>query len=163
VQDKFTTNHLMAAASNVVPSRIRSLLDYAGTRPTGSATRRAVITGTLVIGAALVGATSAIHLHLWAMGYRDIPTVGPLFLVQGIVGAVLVVALVVVRRLIVVAVAAGFMIATIGGLLLSVNVGLFGFMDTLSAPFAGLSLIVEIAGALVLTVAGIALAVGTPR
>jgi hypothetical protein len=122
--------------------------------------RRAAITVALVVGAALVATTAAIHLHLWASGYREIPTIGPLFLFQGVVGAAIAVAVVAWRRLVTVAAAAGFMIATIGGLLLSVYVGLFGFTDTLSAPFAGLSLAVESAGAAVLGVAGIALAMG---
>jgi hypothetical protein len=62
----------------------------------------------------------------------------------------LAVALVAWRRLVTVVAAAGFMIATIGGLLLSVYVGLFGFMEALSAPFAGLSLAVESIGTVVL-------------
>jgi hypothetical protein len=122
--------------------------------------QRAAITLALVVGAALVATTAGIHLHLWAAGYRDIPTIGPLFLFQGIAGAILAVALVAWRRLVTVVAGAGFMIATIGGLLLSVYVGLFGFTDTLAAPFAGLSLAVESAGTAVLGVAGIALAMG---
>jgi hypothetical protein len=110
-----------------------------------------VITLAMLVGAALVATTGAIHLHLWASGYRTIPTIGPLFLFQGIAGAVLAVALVASRRMFTVVAGAGFMIATIGGLLLSVYVGLFGFMDTLAAPFAGASLAVETAGALVLS------------
>jgi hypothetical protein len=119
--------------------------------------QRAAITLALVVGAALVATTAAIHLHLWASGYREIPTIGPLFLFQGIAGAILAVVVVAWRRLVTVVAAAGFMIATIGGLLLSVYVGLFGFRDTLAAPFAGLSLAVESAGAVVLVSVGIAL------
>jgi hypothetical protein len=52
------------------------------------------------------------------------------------------------------------MIATIGGLLLSVYVGLFGFTDTLAAPFAGVSLGVESAGAVVLGAVAITLILG---
>lgn len=59
-----------------------------------------------------------------------------------------------------VAAAAGFLIATIGGLLASVYVGLFGFMDSLAAPYAGLSLGVETAGAVVLAVVGTVLVRG---
>jgi hypothetical protein len=118
------------------------------------------VTLAVAVGAALVATTGAIHLHLWASGYRTIPTIGPLFLFQGIAGVVIAVALVAWRRLVVVVAAAGFMIATIGGLLLSVYVGLFGFTDTLSAPFAGLSLAVESAGAVVLAVAAGALVFG---
>jgi hypothetical protein len=119
-----------------------------------------VLTLALVIGAALVATTGAIHLHLWATGYRNIATIGPLFLFQGIAGAVMAVALVAWRRLLMVVAATGFMIATIGGLLLSVYVGLFGFTDTLAAPFAGVSLAVESIGAVVLGAVGIALALG---
>ncbi len=137
----------------------RRILDYALARPTGSVTRRAAITIALIIGSALVATTSAVHLHLWDTGYRDIPTIGPLFLVQGIAGVVIAIVLLASRRLFAVVAAAGFMLATIAGLLLSVNVGLFGFMDSLSAPFADLSLIVESAGTLVLAAVGIAIVV----
>jgi hypothetical protein len=51
-----------------------------------------------VVGAALLACSSAIHLHLWWDGYRSIPTIGPLFLVQGIVGIALAVGVVVLRR-----------------------------------------------------------------
>ncbi|MBF6557442.1 MAG: hypothetical protein IVW52_15020 [Acidimicrobiales bacterium] len=135
------------------------VLAYAAARPTGSVTRRAMVTIAMVIGAALVAATSAIHLHLWATGYRAIPTIGPLFLVQGVVGAILAVVLAASRRLFAVVAAAGFMVATIGGLLLSVYVGLFGFMDSLAAPFAGLSLAGESVGALMLAAVGAVLLV----
>src|ERR1700690_1606754 len=122
------------------PTRIqifRRTLSFASIGPSGSAARRAGLTIGIVIGSALLAASSAIHLELWSMGYRSIPTIGPLFLVQVIAGALLAVLLLLSRRLLMVAAAAGFMIATIGGLLLSVYVGLFGFMDSLAAPYAG--------------------------
>src|SRR5262245_11450011 len=134
---------------------------YATAGPAGPTARQVVTTLALIVGAALVATSAAIHLHLWASGYRTIPTIGPLFLFQGIAGAALAVTLVAWRRLVVVAAAAGFMIATIGGLLLSVYVGLFGFMDTLGAPFAGLSLAVESAGTVVLVAVGAELIRGT--
>jgi hypothetical protein len=117
-----------------------------------------VTTLALIIGAALVATSGAIHLHLWASGYRAIPTIArDSYSFAGTASAV---ALVAWRRLVTVVAAAGFMIATIGGLLLSVYVGLFGFMDTLSAPFAGLSLAVESAGTVVLVAVGAALVRG---
>jgi hypothetical protein len=134
-------------------------LSYASVGPSGSAARRVGITLGLVIGSALLAAAGAIHLQLWSMGYRTIPTIGPLFLIQGIAGALLA-ALLLSRRLLIVVVAAGFMIATIGGLLLSIYFGLFGFMDTLGAPFAGLSLGVEGAGAVLLGGLGVVLVRG---
>jgi hypothetical protein len=121
------------------------------------------ITLAAFVGAALVATTGAIHLHLWASGYRTIPTIGPLFLLQGIAGAALAVALVASRRLLTVVAGAGFMVATIGGFLLSVYVGLFGFMDTLAAPFAGVSLVVESAGAVVLSVVAAVQLIGRVR
>jgi hypothetical protein len=139
---------------------VQRTLSYASIGPAGSAARRDGITLGIVIGSALLAASSAIHLELWSTGYRTIPTIGPLFLAQAIAGALLAVLLLFSRRLLMVAAAAGFMIATIGGLLLSVYVGLFGFMDSLAAPYAGLSLGVESAGAVVLAVIGTVLVRG---
>jgi hypothetical protein len=97
------------------------------------------------------------------MGYRTIPTIGPLFLLQGIVGVLLAVLLLIWRRLLVVVAGAGFMVATVGGLLVSVNFGLFGFMDTFAAPYAGLSVVLEVTGAVVLGVVGTVLVRGDRR
>jgi len=94
------------------------------------------------------------------MGCGTIPTIGPLVLVQVIAGTLLAVLSLISRRLLMVAAAAGFMIATIGGLLPSVYIGLFGFMDFLAAPYAGLSLEVESAGAVVVAVIGTVLVRG---
>ena len=138
-------------------------MGYAMVRPTGSIARQAAITVGLVVGAALLATTGAIHLDLWATGYRNIPTIGPLFLFQGIGALVLATLLVGMRRLLIVVMAAGFMIATVIGLLLSVYVGLFGFMDTLAATFAGEALAVESAGVVVLTLLGTVLVVTHSR
>ena len=142
------------------PRFSRRMWSYALIRPAGSLARRTGILLCLVVGASLLAASGAIHLQLWSMGYRNIPTIGPLFLLQGISGFLLAAILLLSRRLLVVVTAVGFMIATIGGLLLSVYLGLFGFMETLGAPYAGLSLGVESSGAVVLTVAGIVLVRG---
>jgi len=104
-----------------------------------------------VIGAVLVAASASIHLHLWASSfYRHLPTIGPLFLLQAVSGYLIAIAILVLRRLGPVVIGAGFCAATAGGLLISVNGGLFGFQDSLTAPFAGLSLVVEAAGFAVL-------------
>jgi hypothetical protein len=108
----------------------------------------------MVIGSVLLASSGAIHLQLWSTGYRMIPTIGPLFLVQGIAGIFLAALLLFSRRLLVVLMAIVFLIATIGGLLFSVYFGFFGFTETLSAPYAGLSLGVESAGSLLLGVVG---------
>ena len=105
------------------------------------------------VGALLVAGSAVIHLHLWSTGYRHIPTIGPLFLVQGIAGLLAAVAVGVTRHPLVAAATALFVAGTIGGLVLSVEVGLFGFRDSFSAPWATTSLVVEAAAAVVLATA----------
>ena len=109
----------------------------------GDPSRQLVMLLLEAAGAGLVAASAGIHLHLWADGYRSLPTIGPLVLLQGVTGAVLALALVGVRRPLVPLLAVVFAVATIAAFLLSTTVGLFGFTDTLGAPFAGLSLAVE--------------------
>jgi len=87
----------------------------------------------------LLVATAAIHLDLYLTGFQTIPTIGPLFLFQVIVGFALALAILaapftpVTRRPAVdasiAAVGAGYAIATLGGYLLSLWVGLFGFHE----------------------------------
>lgn len=103
-----------------------------------------------VAGALLIIWSAVIHLDLWAQGYRSIPVIGPLFLAQGVVSIVFAVALGVFRRLGLMLAGAALMAGTLGALILSVEIGLFGFTDSLAAPYAGMSLVVEIAGAVVL-------------
>jgi hypothetical protein len=120
---------------------------------------RVAVTAAMVAGAALVVATALIHLHLWAAGYRHIPTIGPLFLAQSIAGAVVAIGIAATRRLASALVGAAFQLATAGGLLLSATVGIFGFHDGLDAPWASASLVVEGAGAAVLLATATILAV----
>ena len=94
--------------------------------------------------------SAVIHLHLWSTGYRHIPTIGPLFLLQGLLGIGLGVTVAVTRRAWASLAGALFALSTIGGLLLSVEVGLFGFRDSFAAPDATLSLVVESAAAVLL-------------
>src|ERR1700729_4171489 len=88
-----------------------------------------------VAGAGLLIAPGAIHLDLYLTGYRTIPTIGWLFLLQVIAAfglglAVLAIPsrLVIASRL-AAAAGAGFALATLGGYLLSVWTGLFGFKE----------------------------------
>ena len=102
--------------------------------------------------------SAVIHFHLWESdGYNKIPTIGPLFLMQAVVGAVWAVAASTLRHWLVVLGEAGFAFATACGLIISVNVSLFGWQDTMSAPFAWLALSVEFAAAAALSVAGVLL------
>jgi hypothetical protein len=153
----------IAPARPSFPRTVGRMRRYALIGPSGSVARRAAITLGLVAGSALLASSGAIHLQLWAMGYRSIPTIGPLFLLQGIGGAFLALVLLLWRRLLVVVAGVGFMIATIGGLLISVKFGLFGFMDTFGAPYAGLSVVLESAGAIVLAGVGVVFVLGQGR
>jgi hypothetical protein len=116
----------------------------------------------MLLGGAAVAWSAAIHLHLWKSGYRTISTIGPLFLFQSVSGFVLAVLIASLRRVAPALIGAGFLAATIGGLVLSVKVGLFGFRDSFGAPFAGLSMVVESAGIIVLLCA-CALRIATVR
>jgi len=99
--------------------------------------------------------SSYIHFHLWQSGgYREIPTIGPLFLIQSIAGLVLGLVVIAVRRVWAAILGIGFAASTMIGFFISVEHGLFGFKDSSSAPFAHLALIVEIATMVVLVVAG---------
>jgi predicted lipoprotein with Yx(FWY)xxD motif len=82
-----------------------------------------------VAGAGFLAATAAIHLDLYLTGYRTIPTIGWMFLGQVVAGFVLAAAVLVTGSRLVAAAAAGFALATLGGYLLSVLVGLFGFTE----------------------------------
>ena len=114
---------------------------------------RTVLYILVLSGAALIVASSVIHLHLWAGSYRHIPTIGLLFLLQGIVGIVSATAIVAFRRLGLMVLGAVWMLGTAVGLLLSAWVRLFGYKEDLAVPYAGMSLAIEFTGAAVLLVA----------
>jgi predicted lipoprotein with Yx(FWY)xxD motif len=87
-----------------------------------------------VAGAGLLIASGAIHLDLYLTGYRTIPVIGWLFLLQVIAAFGLGLAVLATGRLVIAsrpAAAAGalFALATLGGYLLSVWTGLFGFTE----------------------------------
>ena len=114
-----------------------------------------------VAGAGLLIATAAIHLDLYLTGYRTIPTIGWLFLLQviaafGLALAVLAIPgrLVIASRL-AAAAGAGFALATLGGYLLTVWIGLFGFKEvrTTAGIVAG---VIEVAAFAVLAALALA-------
>jgi hypothetical protein len=90
----------------------------------------------MVAGAGLVAWSAAIHLDLWHTGYRDIATIGPLFLAQSISGFVLAALIATTRRFLPALAGALFLAATIGGFVWSTEWGLFGFQDSFGANFA---------------------------
>jgi predicted lipoprotein with Yx(FWY)xxD motif len=81
------------------------------------------------VGAGLLIATGAIHLDLYLTGYRTIPTIGWLFLLQIIAAFVLALGVALLGSRIVAALGALFALSTLGGYLLSIWFGLFGFRE----------------------------------
>jgi hypothetical protein len=79
-----------------------------------------------VAGAALLAVSASIHLALYLTGYRSIPTIGWLFLLQVIVGFVLVAGALVTYSRLAAAAGAAFALSTLGCYLLAVWTGLFG-------------------------------------
>src|ERR1700749_205737 len=80
-------------------------------------------------GGGLLIATGAIHLDLYLTGYRSIPTSGWLFLFQVIAAFVLGAAVLATGARLAAAAGAAFSLATLGGYLLSLWIGLFGFKE----------------------------------
>ena len=102
-----------------------------------------------IAGTGLLWATAAVHLDLYLTGYRTIPTIGWLFLLQVVAGFVLGGLVLVWRSRLVAAAGALFALATLGGYLLTVQFGLFGFREvrTTAGIVAG---IIEVAAFAVL-------------
>ena len=128
-----------------------------------SRTARWAVLALTGIGAAFLVWSAVTHLELWGDGYRDISVIGPLFLVQGTACIILGVAIVAFRWLALIAAGAVAGVATAVGLLLSVYVGLFGYTESLSVPYATLSLAVEFTAAFAALAAVGLLALGRTR
>jgi hypothetical protein len=92
---------------------------------------------------ALLAWIGYIHLHLWQEGYRQIPTDGPLFLLDAVTAFLLAAVLLVWPRPLTGLLAAGYTASTLGALIISLTVGLFGFRESLSASFVTQSLTIE--------------------
>jgi hypothetical protein len=118
----------------------------------------------VVVAAAAIVVSAVVHLHLWgkADGYRNVPTIGPLFVVQGISGCILAVAMLALRRALVTFAGAVYMGMSLGGLLLSIHSELFDYQETLDAPFVKLSIVVEIIGLVAAVAASAVSVIGVP-
>jgi predicted lipoprotein with Yx(FWY)xxD motif len=82
-----------------------------------------------VAGALLLIVSAGIHLALYLTGYRNIPTIGWLFLVQFIVAFVLAAGALVTHSRLVAIAGAGLALSTLGAYLLAVHTGLFGYKE----------------------------------
>ena len=99
-------------------ARLRWMAAAAGPAP--GPRGRAITAGLRVAGAGLLIAAAAIHLDLYLTGYRSIPVIGGLFLLQVIVGFLAGAVVLVTGSRLAAAAGAVFALATLGGYLLSV-------------------------------------------
>jgi hypothetical protein len=117
---------------------------------------RVAITIVIAGGAACIVYSGYIHLYLWGrqpFPYRDIPTIGPLFLVQGVVAIIIGLMVIVSRRVGALLVGAGLLVVSVAALVIDVEVGMFGFKDSWAVPYATSTLYEEIVGAVLLLAA----------
>jgi hypothetical protein len=82
------------------------------------------------LAAAAVLLAADVHFDLWyAQGFRDVPTIGPLFLLNAVAGLAIALVLLCWRHWLPALAAAGFGAATLVAFYLSVTVGIFGFKE----------------------------------
>ncbi len=127
----FTTLRLRRLASPPISPQVRSR---------GHAAAILLLRLACVVLLAWIG---YIHLHLWLAGYRHIPVNGPLFLLDAVAAFTLAALLLAWPRPVAGLAAAGFAASTLGALLLSLGVGLFGFRESISASDVVASIVVE--------------------
>jgi predicted lipoprotein with Yx(FWY)xxD motif len=110
-------------------------------------------------GGSLLIAAGAIHLDLYLTGYQSVPTIGWLFLLQVIMAFGLAAVVLLFAGWLTAAAGAVFALGTLGGYLLSLWIGLFGFTEvrTTAGITAG---VIEVAAFAVL--AGLAARSGKP-
>jgi hypothetical protein len=122
------------------------------TRTQGRSTQTPLLWVLLVIDAALLIASGAIHLHLWDIAYRHVKTLDVLFLVQA-VGTVLAGLILLVTRHVLVAVGSALLLAgTIVGFVLAKTVGIFGFKLPFITTEAWTVLVIEAVGVVLLAI-----------
>jgi hypothetical protein len=122
-------------------------------RQEGGTRLRSVLTAGWLLGICLTIAMGLIHLRVWFDGYRELPIIGPLFILNAIGSGVLAAALLAAParlRGLAAIVTALFTAGTLMGLVLSLTVGLFGMHEVLQAPFVIVTLVVETVGVMVL-------------
>jgi hypothetical protein len=116
--------------------------------------KRPATQALMILAAALVVSSGAIHFYLWDIAYRHVATLGPLFLLQAISAVILALALVLLRWGVVIVAALGLMIGTLIGFVLVLTTGLFGFKLGFVSGWATLTLVAESLATVVLVTAG---------
>ena len=129
--------------TDTITGRVRRLASPHRSTAPRRPTRRAAVLLLQLACVALLGWIGYIHLHLWLEGYRQIPTDGPLFLLDAVAGLTLAAALLVWPAPLTGLLAAGYTTGTLGALLISLTMGLFGFHESIHASYVSLSLLIE--------------------
>ena len=117
-----------SGTENQMVRRLRLLLS-AG-RPVRSAARDRTALVLRGLAAAGVLLSADVHLQLWSEGFSQLPTIGPLFLTNAVVGLLIGVGVLVWRHWLPLLAAVGFGCATLVAFWMSVLVGLFGVRET---------------------------------
>jgi hypothetical protein len=119
----------------------------------------------LVVDGGLLLASGAIHLNLWDIAYRHVPTLGPLFLVQVIAAFVIGITTIATRHALALVAGAGLCAGTILGFILVRTVGLFGFKLGFSSGEANTVLVIEAIAVVLLLVTAVLMwrRAGSPR
>ncbi len=133
-----------------------------GTQHAPSPARSLLRLGLRLAGAGLLAVAGAIHLDLYLTGYSSIPTIGWLFLLQVIIAFLLAIVVLVSGSRLAAAAGAGFAVATLGGYLLTVWIGLFGFKEVRTTAGIAAGVIEVAAFALLATYAALPDRVGQP-
>ena len=102
-------------------------------------------------GSLLVASSGVLHLFLWLnYGYRNIHVIGPLFLAQAAVGWALALLTCASRHWLAALAEIGYALASAGGLVISINIGLFGWQEASNGPWVWQALAIELGAVAVL-------------
>jgi hypothetical protein len=123
---------MMKAHRNQAGTRLGSVPSW---RRYGRKQRTAAETSLSVVIALAVLVSGAVHLDLWLEGYRFIPLIGPLFLLNAAAALFIATALLWPGGMLVILLAAGFGASTLAAFLLSATVGFLGFTEALTGQF----------------------------
>ncbi|MCR1786598.1 hypothetical protein KVF89_28950 [Nocardioides carbamazepini] len=104
--------------------------------------------GMRVIGALAAVVTAAVHLYLWFDGVRDQGTVGALFVVNVVAGAVIAVLVVAWRSWVPLLLLAGLGATTLVAFVIATTGGLFGIHTTWDSWYAWVAALSEVAAVL---------------
>lgn len=113
-------------------------------RASGRPSRAPVARAARAVTALAVLVSAVVHLYLWNDGMREVDVIGPGFLLNGVGGIAVAVAVLAWRHWLPLLAAAGFGAATLGAYVLARTVGLAGVRETITTPEAVVSAVVEV-------------------